>query len=199
MHKLLLSLLALAAPLGAGAQVVLYHNDAAVEPGSTIEVLAEEKVEDFGYMTYEHVESGLFSPILVNEGDADVTLTVTVTTDDYSHFQWCGISGMCANLQATSTVRSGELLAGEEAALQLEGLYTYGTFATYNADVTVSATGQADATYHLIFVYDVRSGINSVSTSSTPAAAAAYTLDGRRADAETRGLVISNGHKTLKR
>lgn len=214
--KKIYTLIALAfAAMSASADVVLTFGGKEVNEELPLEVLAEE--ENFGDETdpYIMIECGAKDPQVKNNGSSAANFTVTVETDDYKNFTWCGITDQCMPMPSSTESRSSSLKGGESTNLVLDAVFggydedynpIWGpaAYATYTAKVSITS-GSKTHTYTLNFVYDQRSscgvlpggeaGINTVLRGQDNAPR--YDLQGRRTNSTANGLFIQNGRKYI--
>ncbi len=66
-----------------------------------------------------------------------------------------------------------------------------------SAEITIDMTGSLGSSIYVVFGSDESTGIHAVATGATQADGASYTLQGVKAPAGYKGVVISNGRKVL--
>lgn len=215
------TLIALAfAAMSASADVVLTVHGSTIDPSETIEIIAEET--NYGDETdpYIMIECGADEPKVTNTGSSAANFSVTVDTQDWKHFTWCGISTQCQPMTSSSETRSGVVDAGKSLNLVLDAVFggydddynpIWGTkyYGTYTATITITE-GSKKTAYTINYVYDQRSscgvypegdGPNAITTltgntSTTPA----YDLLGRSASQRSTGnLYIQGGRKFIQK
>ena len=208
------------AAMSASAQVVLTFGGKTVDPSQPLEVLATET--NYGDETDPiiMVECGKTDPCVKNTGSKAATFSITVTTDEWKDFTWCGpetLTNLCQPMSSSTETRSGTLPAGKEVKLVLDAEFggfdedynmVWGPdyYATLPVVITITE-GSKNTDYHVNFVYDQRSscgvypdgyeGIDTVLSTLTDAPR--YDLQGRRTDSTAAGLFIQGGRKFLQK
>ena len=184
MNKILIALLSLFAfvscgdneekpvpqPEKAQAQLALSYQGKVYPSGSTIVIVATERVFDYapGEMEVkagdDHPDFTSPSPVIVlnTAGDkkAEATklplnYTATVTTTDFERFTWCGVTPECAPMSKATETRQGTLTVDRpQTSLLLECAFAPKQYTTVTTTLQLQAAGeQSPATYTLRYTY----------------------------------------------
>lgn len=160
MKKIFTLILCLAAFVGtAGAQILVTQDGTTDADEFTFYAEKVEMGPGFSLLLCEPNE-----PYIVNQGTEDVELTVTVnkTNPEVDELTWCGILTTCTPIRDNSETRSKTLQPGEQAALALHADFHEGQYATYRAEVVITA-GKTTRTIYVNFIYNEKvDGISNV-------------------------------------
>lgn len=205
MKKIYTLMLLAAAALGANAQVVLVAGedevqlDPAVEYVSTAEV--DQGTDDDPWLSVV----ALAELNVKNLGSSATDFSVTVTTDDWKYFTWCGLSDSCKPMSAKTETRSTSIEAGQTLALSLDGSFVgmdedYEPVlldGPYYVTITIKE-GDKTTDYKVKAVNPLSTGIVAVQNDALKQAK--YDLTGRRVLNPTSGQIyIQGGKKYIQR
>lgn len=206
MKKIYTLMLLAAAALGANAQVVLVAGEDEVQLDPAVEYVSTAEVENWGSDDDPYWSIKACEEINVkNLGSAAANFSVTVTTDDWEYFTWCGISTQCQPMSAKTETRSGSIGAGKTLALSLDGSFVgmdedYEPIlldGPYYVTITVKE-GDKTTDYKVKAVNPKSTGIVAIQNDALKQAK--YDLTGRRVLNPTSGQIyIQGGKKYIQR
>ena len=153
-----LSLLCLLSVAAAKAQLKITNGTQEISNGDIVTFNATE-IAEIGL-----VECAPSEPKITNVSGEKGTLKVTVKKNSmFDSFDWCGITGLCQSMQSGQLTRTAELADGDYRTLELHPNFTFGTYATYSATVTVSFNDKTFCTFMAQYVYANPASIEKVS------------------------------------
>lgn len=206
MKKIYTLMLLAAAALGANAQVVLVAGEDEVQLDPAVEYVSTAEVENWGsdddpYWNIKAVEE----VNVKNLGSATVNFSVTVTTDDWQNFTWCGLSDTCKPMSAKTETRTTSIEAGQTLSLALDASFTdfdedYEPIlldGPYYVTITVKE-GDKTTDYKVKAVNPKSTGIVAIQNDALKQAK--YDLTGRRVlNPQSGQIYIQGGKKYIQR
>ena len=115
------------------------NNEIVVGENDVISFLADKVTTDLGggvsFSYYQCMSDDL---LIVNTSNRTLQMTVTITSQDYSHLKWAGIDGQSADMKESSESRSCQLERGATIPLKLHAVFADQDFGSYSAIVNVS-------------------------------------------------------------
>lgn len=206
MKKIYTLMLLAAAALGANAQVVLVAGEDEVQLDPAVEYVSTAEVENQGTDDDPWLSIKACEEINVkNLGSAAADFSVTVTTDDWKYFQWCGIYDQCQFMTTKTETRSGKIDAGKTVKLALDANFVdmdedwnqITVDGPYYVTITVKE-GDKTTDYKVKAVNPLSTGIVAVQNDAVKQAK--YDLTGRRVLNPTSGQIyIQGGKKYIQR
>lgn len=179
-----LSLLCLLSVAAAKAQLKITNGTQEISNGDIVTFNATEIAE------IPVVECSPNDPTITNVSGERGTLKVVVKKNSlFDSFDWCGITTQCQPMQSGTETRTAELANGDYRGLALHANFTFGTYATYSATVTVSFNGTPFCTFMAQYVYADPAGIEAVSADGASSV--------RPAGSDLRYSLAGNALRTL--
>ena len=188
----------LAAPTFAQKEVVLVSPNDGKEytDGQTV-IITPDVDPEWGDVIFE-------SPLLLNKGSKDVQVKMTFTPQySFGSFQCC-LGGSCKMYDAggTYTTDNEPLEAGKVKSILTEwNCMSTETFEYEHGECTCImefyVNGQKGNTYTVKYAYTESTGIEQAAAKAKQQRI--YDLQGRVAGKQSRGLLIQNGQKLLRR
>lgn len=181
----------------AQAQVLFLNPEGnACNDGSTINIYA--KLDPVWH------ELQCESPSLKNTGAQTVNVSLGINIKalpENTSVADCFI-GECVNYKTTGSHNTAtkQLAAGEEILTQVEWSSWNGTEnveGQATVEFTVYVNGQKDKVVTVNYIYSTTDGISNIPVSVTRSEA--YNLNGQRVTDNTKGLVITNGKKIIRK
>ena len=129
-------------------------NNVEVEENAILTFDAEKVMTNIGGgITYTYYQCVPDEPVISNFSNSIQQVTVTVSSDDYSHLKWAGINGKNADMTDVSETRSCQLGKGASIPLNLHAVFADQDFGSYTATVEVSC-GNFTRTFQIRFLYE---------------------------------------------
>ena len=119
--------------------LTIKYNETVIVENDVIPFLAEKATTDLGGgVSYTYYQCIPDEPIIVNTSNRTQQITVTITSQDYSHLKWAGIDGQNADMKESSESRTCQLERGASVPLKLHAVFADQDFGSYSATVNVS-------------------------------------------------------------
>ena len=119
--------------------LTIKNNEKLIGENDVIPFLAEKVSTDLGGgVSYTYYQCIPDEPSIVNTSSRSQKVTVTVTSQDYSHLKWAGIDGQNADMKESSETRLCQLERGASVLLKLHAVFADQDFGSYSATVNVS-------------------------------------------------------------
>lgn len=129
-------------------------NNVEVEENAILTFDAEKVMTNIGGgITYTYYQCVPDEPVISNFSNSVQQVTVTVSSEDYSHLKWAGINGKNADMTDVSETRSCQLGKGASIPLNLHAVFADQDFGSYTATVEVSC-GNFTRTFQIRFLYE---------------------------------------------
>lgn len=130
------------------------NNNMEVEENAILTFDAEKVTTNIGGgITYTYYQCVPDEPVISNYSSSVQPVTVTISSEDYSHLKWAGIDGKDADMMDVSETRSCQLGKGESIPLKLHAVFTDQNFGSYIATVKVSCNNFT-RTFQIKFLYE---------------------------------------------
>ncbi len=130
------------------------NNNMEVEENTILTFDAEKVTTNIGGgITYTYYQCVPDEPVISNYSSSVQPVTVTISSEDYSHLKWAGIDGKNADMMDVSETRSCQLGKGESIPLKLHAVFADQNFGSYTATVKVSCNNFT-RTFQIRFLYE---------------------------------------------
>ena len=130
------------------------NNNVEVEDNAILTFDAEKVTTNVGGgITYTYYQCIPDEPIISNCSSSTQQVTVTISSEDYSHLKWVGIDGNDADMMDISETRSCQLGKGESTPLKLHAVFADQDFGSYTATIKVSCNNLT-RTFQIRFLYE---------------------------------------------
>lgn len=130
------------------------NNNMEVEENTILTFDAEKVTTNIGGgITYTYYQCIPDEPIISNYSSSVQQVTVTISSEDYSHLKWAGIDGKNSDMMNVSETRSCQLGKGESIPLKLHAVFADQDFGSYAATVEVSWKNYT-RTFQIRFLYE---------------------------------------------
>ena len=130
------------------------NNNVEVEDNAILNFDAEKVTTNVGGgITYTYYQCVPDEPVISNYSSSVQPVTVTISSEDYSHLKWAGIDGKNADMMDVSETRSCQLGKGESIPLKLHAVFADQDYGSYMATVKVSCNNYT-RTFQIRFLYE---------------------------------------------
>ena len=119
--------------------LIVKNNETVIGENDVISFLADKVTTDLGGgVSFSYYQCISDEPLIVNTSNRTLQMTVTITSQDYSHLKWAGIDGQSADMKESCESRSCQLERGASIPLKLHAVFADQDFGSYSAIVNVS-------------------------------------------------------------
>lgn len=134
--------------------LLITHQNVPVDENDVLTFEAEKVTTNVGGgITYIYYQCIPDEPLITNISSSTQQVTVTISSEDYSHLKWAGINGEDADMATVSESRSCQLERGASIPLKLHAIFADQDFTSYTATVEVSCD-KFTRTFQIVFSND---------------------------------------------
>ena len=119
--------------------LTITNQGAAISENDELTFLAEKVTTNLGGgISYTYYQCIPDEPIIENTSSRSQQVTVTITSEDFSHLKWAGINGQEADMKEATETRTCQLERSASIPLKLHAIFAEQDFGSYTANVQVS-------------------------------------------------------------
>lgn len=131
--------------------LTITSQDKPINEKEVLSFLAEKVTASIGGgVTYTYYQCVPDEPLITNSSSHPQQVTVTVTSEDFSHLKWAGIDGQEGDMTESTESRSCQLERGTSIPLKLHAVFADQDFVSYTATIRVSCEQYA-RTFTIVF------------------------------------------------
>lgn len=120
-------------------KLIITNQGKEINDNDELTFLAEKVTTNLGGgISYTYYQCIPDEPIIENTSSRSQQVTVTITSEDFSHLKWAGINGQEADMKEATETRTCQLERSASIPLKLHAIFAEQDFGSYTANVQVS-------------------------------------------------------------
>lgn len=120
-------------------KLIITNQGKEINDNDELTFLAEKVTTNLGGgISYTYYQCIPDEPIIENTSSRSQQVTVTITSEDFSHLKWAGINGQEADMKEATETRTCQLERSASVPLKLHAIFAEQDFGSYTANIQVS-------------------------------------------------------------